>query len=179
MMKKLLFVKDMPSHFQIGSFDNRLMPHAASVFALVYLLYANASIFQAHANDKLKVVEPEQEIQEKSEAKQMDFMLIKDWHLFGQASNLPSQNMGQQLTVQETQLQYKLLGVFFLPQHKKNSYAIIENDSHIQKKYRAGDEMAGGITLQSIAKDRVILLRNQQPEFLPMEKKKTKLLAKT
>jgi hypothetical protein len=39
----------MPSYFQISSIENGLTPHAASVFALVYFLYAAASIFELDA----------------------------------------------------------------------------------------------------------------------------------
>ena len=109
----------------------------------------------------------------------MDFLVIKDWHLFGQPAAISAQNSDQRGTPQETQLQLKLLGVFFLPDQKKASYAIIEADDHLQKKYRPDDELPGGATLQSIVKEQVILLRNNQRESLSMDRKKTGLLLKT
>ncbi|WP_292428786.1 type II secretion system protein N [Methylobacter sp.] len=158
------------------------MPHLVLIPALAYLLYVAISTILAFDNpEQLAVltVESEQLDQEKTETKQMDFLVIKDWHLFGQSAVISAQNSEQQGTPQETQLQLKLLGVFFLPEQKRNSYAIIETDDHIQKKYRPDDELPGGATLQSIATEQVILLRNNQRESLSMDRKKTGLLFKT
>ncbi|MDO9399486.1 MAG: type II secretion system protein N, partial [bacterium] len=63
-----------------------------------------------------------------------------------------------------------------MPDQKNASYAIIEADDHLQKKYRPGEELPGGSTLQSIAKEQVMLLRNNQRESLSMDRKKTGLL---
>ena len=59
-----------------------------------------------------------------------------------------------------------------LPTMYSDTDAIIEGDDKQQKKYRAGDEMPNSIILQSIAKDQVILLRNQQAEYLSMDRTK-------
>jgi len=158
------------------------MPYAALIPALAYLLYVAISTVQTFDNPVSVVTltaESEQLGQEKTETKQMDFLVIKDWHLFGQPVATPVQNSEQHETPQETQLQLKLLGVFFLPDQKKASYAIIEAEDHLQKKYRPGDELPGGTTLQSIAKEQVILLRNHQRESLSMDRKKSGLLLKT
>ena len=96
--------------------------------------------------------------------------------MFGNPSATMEQNNQLNAKPQETQLQIKLLGVFFLPNQKKSSFAIIEGDDKLQKKYRLGEELPGGVTLQSIDKEQVILLRNQQPEYLSMDKTKTGLL---
>jgi type II secretory pathway component PulC len=76
----------------------------------------------------------------------------------------------------KTDLPIKLLGIFLLPNQDKNSYVIIEDDAKEQKKYHLGDELPGGVTLLSIAKEQVILLRNQQSESLSMEKERSGLL---
>jgi len=161
--------------------QNRSLPHVALIPALAYLLYVAISTIQASGNPKqlaTLTAESEQLDQEKTEKKQMDFLVIKDWHLFGQPVVIPAQNSKQHETPQETQQQLKLLGVFFLPDQKKASFAIIETDDHLQKKYRPGDELPGGSTLQSIAKEQVILMRNDQPESLSMDREKTGLLLK-
>jgi hypothetical protein len=158
------------------------MSHAALIPALAYLLYVAFSTFQTSGhNEQLAALtaDSEQLGQDKTEKKQMDFLLIKDWHLFGQPAVINAQSHEQNETPQETQLQLKLLGVFFLPDQKSSSYAIIEADDHLQKKYRPGDELPGSVTLQSIAKEQVILLRNNQRESLSMDRKKTGLLLKT
>jgi len=157
------------------------MPHVGLIPALAYLLYVAISTIQVSDNpEQLTVLtaESEQLGQEKTETKKMDFLAIKDWHLFGQPSVISAQNSEQHNTPQETQLQIKLLGVFFLPDQENASYAIIEADDHLQKKYRPGDELPGGSTLQSIAKEQVILLRNNQRESLSIDRKKTGLLLK-
>jgi type II secretory pathway component PulC len=102
----------------------------------------------------------------------MDFLTIKNWHLFGYTTVSIEENNQLNEEPQKTDLQIKLLGVFFLPNQKTASYAIIEGDDKQQKKYRAGDEMPNSIILQSIAKDQVILLRNQQAEYLSMDRTK-------
>jgi hypothetical protein len=76
----------------------------------------------------------------------------------------------------KTDLPIKLLGIFLLPNQDKNSYVIIEDDAKEQKKYHLGDALPGGVTLLSIAKEQVILLRNQQSESLSMEKERSGLL---
>jgi hypothetical protein len=156
---------------------NKSLPHVALIPALAYLLYVAISTIQAYGNPRqlaTLTAESEQLDQEKTEKKQMDFLVIKDWHLFGQPAALSAQNSEQQ----ETQLQLKLVGVFFLPDKKNASYAIIEADDHLQKKYRPGDELPGGGILQSIAKEQVIQMRNHQRESLTMDRKKTGLLLK-
>lgn len=167
--------------FKYPILQNRSLPHVALIPALAYLLYVAISIVQASGNPEQLpnlTIESEQLDQEKTEKKQMDFLVIKDWHLFGQSSVTVAQNSEQNGTPQETQLQIKLLGVFFLPDQKNASYAIIEADDKSQKKYRPGDELPGGVTLQSIAKEQVILLRNNQRESLSMDKEKIDLLLK-
>jgi type II secretory pathway component PulC len=110
--------------------------------------------------------------QENIKSTQMDFLTIKNWHLFGYTTVSIEENNQLNEEPQKTDLQIKLLGVFFLPNQKTASYAIIEGDDKQQKKYRAGDEMPNSIILQSIAKDQVILLRNQQAEYLSMDRTK-------
>jgi hypothetical protein len=174
-MTKLIFVKAMLSRFQMRYSENKAMPHVTLISALAYLLYVGIVTIQTSGNPALVAAlasESEQPTQEKIEKKQMDFLLIKDWHLLGRPGAITALNSGQQAIPQETQLQLKLLGVFFLPHQKKTSYAIIETDDHIQKKYRPGDEVPGGTTLHSIAKQQVILLRNNQRESLSMEREK-------
>lgn len=168
--------------FKYAILQNTSMPHFVLIPALAYLLYVAISTVQAFDNPEQSAIptaDSEQLGQEKIETKQMDFLVIKDWHLFGQSEAISVQNSEQQGAPQATELQLKLLGVFFLPEQKRNSYAIIEADDHLQKKYRPDDELPGGATLQSIAKEQVILLRNNQRESLSMDRNKTGLLLKT
>ena len=165
--------------FKYTILQNQSLPKLALIPALAYLLYVAIPIIQNFGTPKTRVIitaDSEPLIQEKPENKPRDFLLIQDWHLFGQPPSDAAQLSAQNGTPQETQLQIKLLGVFFQPDQKNASYAIIEADDKSQKKYRPGDELPGGITLQSIAKEQVILLRNNQRESLSMDRNKTGLL---
>ncbi len=155
--------------------DCKALPYFAVIPALFYLLHVVLSsnyLINSSTPIHGSIVEDEQKAQGSSENQQMNFLVIKDWHLFGQFDATVSQNSEPQ----KTQLQIKLLGVFFRPNQKESSFAIIEGEDKLQKKYQLGEELSGGITLQSIDKEQVILLRNQQPEFLSMDKTKTGLL---
>jgi general secretion pathway protein C len=155
--------------------DCKTLPYFAAIAALFYLLYVVFSsnyLINSSAQIRGSIVEDEQKVQGSAENQQMNFLVIKDWHLFGQFD----ETMNQNSEPQKTQLQIKLLGVFFRPNQTESSFAIIEGEDKLQKKYRLGEELPGGITLQSIDKEQVILLRNQQPEFLSMDKTKTGLL---
>ncbi|UOA10522.1 type II secretion system protein N [Methylobacter sp. S3L5C] len=165
--------------FKYTILQNQYFPKAALILALAYFLYVAIPIIQDFGTPKTRVMittDLEMLDQEKPENKPRDFLLIHDWHLFGQLPSDAIQISDQNGVPQETQLQIKLLGVFFLPDQKNSSYAIIEADDKSQKKYRPGDDLPGGITLQSIAKEQVILLRNNQRESLSMDRNKTGLL---
>jgi Type II secretion system protein C len=158
------------------------VPLIATIGAIGYLFYVVFLVVQTFSNPKLEkslALEQGQSAQETQETRRLDFTAIKDWHLFGQAEATETQRGGVNEIPQETELQFKLLGVFFLPNPKKTSYAIVEADDHVQKKYRPGDAMPGGVTLESIAKEQVIILRNNQRESLSMDRDKTNSLAKT
>ena len=176
-----MFKKLLPNVFKYTILQSRSLPHIALIFAIAYLLYVAVSIIQVVVNPKPLAnltAEVEQPYQEEIEEKQPDLLAIKEWHLFGQVPSVANQMSAQNGVPPETELQIKLLGVFFLPDQKNASYAIIEVDDKSQKKYRQGDELPGGITLQSIAKEQVILLRNNQRESLSMNREKIDLLPK-
>lgn len=159
--------------YRYAILQSRSLPQTALISAIVYLLYVVISIFNSTGNlqqtyaiaDEAKLPEPE------SNTKRLDLQLIKDWHLFGQSLNTNLRTSDSQETPQETQLQLKLLGVFFLPDQQRNSYVIIQSEDQSQKKYRSGDELADGTKLQSISKAQVMLLRNNQRESLSMDRK--------
>jgi Type II secretion system protein C len=167
---------------QIRSPETISAPLVATIGAIGYLFYVVFLVVQTFSNPRLEkslALGQEQSAQETQETRRLDFTAIKDWHLFGQTEMTETQHGGINEAPQETELQFKLLGVFFLPSQKKTSYAIVEADDHVQKKYRPGDEMPGGVTLESIAKEQVIILRNNQRESLSMDRGKTNSLAKT
>ena len=162
-------------HIKFNFTDYRYLPHFAFLVASIYLVSVLfTSFYKINSTSQFQSSLPESESisQENTKSKQMDFLSIKNWHLFGYSTTSVEQNNQLNEKPQETDLQIKLLGVFLLPNQNTASYAIIEGDDKQQKKYRAGDELPNSITLQSIAKDQVILLRNQQAEYLSMDRKK-------
>jgi Type II secretion system protein C len=166
----------MLSGILIRYLDTISVTLVATIAAIGYLLYVFFLVIQTFNNPNLEKPLSIEQGQKVQETKPLDFTAIKDWHLFGLTA---AQNDGVNEIAHETQLQFKLLGVFFLSSQNKNSFAIIETEDHVQKKYRPGDEVSGGITLLSIAKGQVILLHNNQREFLSMDRDKANLLAKT
>jgi type II secretory pathway component PulC len=65
-----------------------------------------------------------------------------------------------------------LQGVFFLAQHPKMAHAIIESADQIQKTYKINDELPGGAILQAIERNKIILLRDNQQEYLELATEK-------
>lgn len=182
-MVKLILPKINVTQLKYRLLENGVWPNAALFFALAYFVIFMSSLSTLtkpeSLDDALQTVD--QSAVATPEAAQMDFLLIKDWHLFGDpeaiAEEVQSQEgESQEGESQETDLPIRLMGVFFLPNQANSSYAIIENDDREQKKYHQGAELPGGVTLQSIAKEQVILLRNQQAEALSMAREKTGLL---
>lgn len=110
----------------------------ATIAAIGYLLYVVFLVIQTFNNPKLETTFAVGQPQKAQETKKLDFTVIKNWNLFGQPETSAAQYGGANEIPQETQLQFKLLGVFCLPSQKKNSFAIIEADDHVQKKIPSG-----------------------------------------
>jgi general secretion pathway protein C len=174
-MKEMTFFKVDFDRIKFNFTDYRYLSHFAFLVASIYLIYVLFTpIYKVNSTSQFQSLLPESEpiSQDNIKSTQMDFLNIKNWHLFGYTTVSIEENNQLNEEPQKTDLQIKLLGVFFLPNQKTASYAIIEGDDKQQKKYRAGDEMPNSIILQSIAKDQVILLRNQQAEYLSMDRTK-------
>ncbi len=179
-MGRMAFSKIKLTYFKAQWLQNGVWFNAVFIFALTYFflfIYSlSTSINSASLTDVMQASASLDT--EKPEEAEMDFRLIKDWHLFGQSNSEVNSEAG---TIAENEsrisdLPIKLLGIFLLPNQEKNSYVIIENEANEQNKYHLGDELPGGVTLLSIEKEQVILLRNQQTESLSMEKERTGLL---
>ena len=110
---------------------------------------------------------------QQSQYSEVDLSKIIDWHLFGQSNQKNISIVGDDGLPPETKAELKLIGVFFLSDNLSRTYAIIEGSDQSQKKVRPGDEVQNGIILQSISKEQVILLINQQSELLSMDKNKS------
>jgi len=177
-MAKLIFPKINLTQLKYRLLENGVWPNAALFFALAYFVLFMSSLSTLTKPESLDdaLQTADQSAVAVSEAAKMDFLLIKDWHLFGNPKVTVEERVLQEGESQETDLPLKLLGVYFLPNQDGARHAIIEDEAKVQKKYHQGDELPGGATLQSIAKEQVILLRNQQTEALSMAREKTGLL---
>jgi general secretion pathway protein C len=174
----ITFSKIQFTHFRAHFLRTGAMYNVVFIFALAYFfLFISSiptSISPKSLTDVVKV--PSALDREKTEENERDFLLIKDWHLFGNAAVEIDEVKMVGNDSKETDLPIKLLGIFLLPDQDNSSYVIIEDDAKEQKKYHLGDELPGGATLLSVAKEHVILLRNQQTESLSMVKERTGLL---
>ena len=177
-MVKLILPKINVTQLKYRVLENGVWPNAALFFALAYFVIFMSSLSTLTKPESLDdaLQTADQSAVVTPEAAQMDFLLIKDWHLFGDPEAIEEEAKSQEGESQETDLPIRLMGVFFLPNQANSSYAIIEDEDREQKKYHQGAELPGGVTLQSIAKEQVILLRNQQAQALSMAREKTGLL---
>ena len=177
-MAKLIIPKLNFTQIKYWATQYSVWSSAAFFLALAYFLIAMSSMTALTKTEPLTDEIPEQVVEEKPEEIQRDFQLIKDWHLFGspEVAVVEEEIKQQEIVSQETALPIKLLGVFFLPNQTNNSYAIIEDEIKVQKKYHLGEALPSGVIVQSITKEQVILLRNQQPETLSMLKERAGLL---
>ena len=173
----MIFPKINFTQLKTQVLQNGVWSNVVFIFALAYFVIAISSILTLTKPASLTDVMQEAALSiGKPEETQMDFLLIKDWHLFGNREVTIKDGVLQEGETKKTDLPIKLLGTFFWPNQNNTSYAIIEDEAKEQKKYHQGDELPGGVSLQSIAKEQVILLRNEQPEALTMDKQKTGLL---
>ena len=142
--------------------------------ALGYLLFILVSIPALYKTEPFEsLIPPSSTVSEVNVTQSLDYQLIKEWHLFGESTVLLSHETGD---IKASDLPIKLLGVFLLPNQDNKSYAIIENEDKTQIKYRVGDQLPNGGIIQSIEKEQVILLNNQQTESLSIERNRTGLL---
>lgn len=152
----------------------KVLSNIAFIFALIYCLVVMSSIPGFYAPQSPSILISQSPLVPETDPllSPMNFQLIKEWHLFGDTTSAGIVE-GQMMA---TSLQIKLLGVFYLPNQPNNSYAIIESEDKTQKKYHQGDELNNGSILQSIEKEQVILLHNQQTELLTIDRNRIGLL---
>ena len=178
LMVHMAYLKIKFTHFKAPLLQNGAVCNVVLILALAYFCLFVYSIPTSTSSESLTDATQvsTSSDREKPEEQEMDFLLIKDWHLFGNSEVRIEEGSMAENASKKTDLPIKLLGIFLLPNQDKNSYVIIEDDAKEQKKYHLGDELPGGVTLLSIEKEQVILLRNQQSESLSMEKERTGLL---
>ena len=178
LMVQIIFPKIKFTHFKDLVLQNGTLCNVVFIFAIAYFVLFISSMPNSMRSGSLtNVIQVSTTSdREKFEENEINFLLIKDWHLFGNPEIKIEEGKIVEDASKKTDLPIKLLGIFLMPDQNKNSYVIIEDDAKGQKKYHLGDEVLGGVTLVSIAKEQVILLRNQQTESLSMEKQRTGLL---
>ena len=90
---------------------------------------------------------------------------ISDRHFFGLPDEEPKVIVE---ALPETKLNLTLAGLFTSP-NQKDAGAIILDDRKQSQFFSTGEELPGGVTLQSIHKDRVVINRNGMYETLFIE----------
>ena len=143
------------------------------IFSTVYFLFVLIFLIQDKPLEKIATNSSKSNLIQQNQSSEVDLSKITDWHLFGINNQEITTAVGEDGLPPETKAELKLIGVFFLSGQFNRSYAIIEGSDQVQKKVSPGDEVENGMILQSILKEQVILLINQQPELLTMEKIKS------
>lgn len=100
-----------------------------------------------------------------------DAQLIASAHLFGDYQAPADANLDSMDKAPDTRLNLTLLGILAADQDK-GSRALIADSGGDEKPYSVGDKVPGGVNLQAIFPDRVILARNGQLETLRLDKDK-------
>jgi general secretion pathway protein C len=93
---------------------------------------------------------------------------VADLHLLGKAGAVKTAKKIDQ-TAPITNLNLTLHGVY-VDEDPELGAAIIGTSGSTQKYYKAGASVMSGVTLQGVFEDRVVLLRNGQPEVLRFPK---------
>lgn len=164
--------------YKYTDLQNKVLPLLPLILALVYFVYAAFSVIpwftKDNSVDSSIAVDSVETVSAPPEP--VDLSVIKDWHLFGQAPTAAEKDAALAIAeggkLPETQLQLKLLGVFFVQGQKNAGYAIIQSGDNQQKSYKPGDELPGGATLQTLASEQVVLKHNGQLEALSMDRQK-------
>jgi general secretion pathway protein C len=100
-----------------------------------------------------------------------DAQLIASAHLFGDYQAPADASLDRMDKAPDTRLNLTLLGILAADQDK-GSRALIADGGGDEKPYSVGDKVPGGVNLQAIFPDRVILSRNGQLETLRLDKDK-------
>lgn len=99
-----------------------------------------------------------------------DVAALTGAHLFGLYQAPSDPGLDQMDKAPDTRLNLTLLGILAADE-ERGSRALI-SDGAEEKPYSVGDKVPGGVTLQAIFPDRVILARNGQLETLRLDKDK-------
>jgi len=100
-----------------------------------------------------------------------DYAAIAGWHLFGTVdrSQPPPAAVVQEAPVEETRLDLKLVGLFY-GEDGARALALIAEGRDEERIYTLGDQLSGGVKLEQIQRDQVILSRNGRRETLSLPK---------
>jgi general secretion pathway protein C len=104
-------------------------------------------------------------------AKGPDVQMIAAAHLFGDYQAPADPAVDEMEKAPDTRLALTLLGILAADEDR-GSRALIGDSGGDEKPYSVGDKVPGGVTLQAIFPDRVILARNGQLETLRLDKDK-------
>ncbi|NJN46977.1 MAG: type II secretion system protein GspC [Candidatus Competibacteraceae bacterium] len=97
----------------------------------------------------------------------VDYTVIASWHLFGELDE--SKPPPATLAVPETRLNLRLAGIFYSANPSK-ALALVAESGGRELTYTVGDRLPGGVRLEQILSDRIILSRNGVLESLRLPK---------
>ncbi|HRY14840.1 MAG: type II secretion system protein GspC [Candidatus Competibacteraceae bacterium] len=98
-----------------------------------------------------------------------DVATISAWHLFGKVeASRPVVATPAPMPV--TPLNLRLVGVFFTERGQSRALALIADGNSLERGYRIGDSLPGGVRLERIERDQVVVSRNGREELIKLPK---------
>lgn len=97
------------------------------------------------------------------------YAAIPAWHLFGQKEASRSVE-APPTPVPVTQLNLRLVGVFFMDRNDRRALALIAEGNALERGYRIGAALPGNARLQRIQRDHVVVSRGGREEVLKLPK---------
>ncbi|MFO1370999.1 MAG: type II secretion system protein N [Candidatus Competibacteraceae bacterium] len=99
-----------------------------------------------------------------------EYVAITDWHLFGQADAAQAVESPAPVAGSVAPLNLRLTGIFFIEQGKSRALALIADGSGPEHGYRIGEMLPGGVRLEQIQRDHVVISHSGRQEALQLPK---------
>lgn len=100
----------------------------------------------------------------------INYTAIAAWHLFGHVQTGSPVAPAPPPVMPVTSLNLRLAGIFFITQGNNRALALIAVGDGVERGYRIGDSLPGGVRLEQIQRDRVVVSRQGRQEVLNLPK---------
>ena len=135
-------------------------------YNLAKLTWNLAPMPTSTSSDQINFNSPPTQTKNIDSTENSDYTAIANWHLFGKV--IEQRPTPQPIiNAPETRLNLKLAGIFYSQDNGK-AIAIIAEGNSPERGYTIGEMLTGGVRLEQILRDKVILSRNEQLETLSL-----------